>query len=196
MTQLPINDKTVYSPYTPPQPADLISVKEYLLTDTDGGRVLLLRWLKEMDHPIDTVTCEITMLDAVGTELGRRTAAYSSADIPPVPRGQIFTPTAGIPVDSGCMHIRVRVTEVRSGSYAYRTAGSTVITDYIPEEPWRYDSGAGEREKLTDRNTLRVRPKRAGKVRFLWPAALLTALLLAASIILPYLVDGVSSLGL
>ena len=189
MTEPQTTDKTVYSPYTLPQPAGLVSVKEYLLTDMGKERVLLLRWVKEMEFPIDALTCEITMQDAVGAELGKRAVTYHATDLPPVEAGQIFTPIAGIPVDSGCMHVRVRVTELKSGSYVYRTAGTAVTTDYIPEEPWSYDPKAGARDGLTDQNTLRVRSKRAGKVRFLWPAALITALLLAVSIILPYFSD-------
>ena len=182
-------DMTVYSPYTLPQPAGLLAVREYLLTDVEGERLLILRWVRETEVPVDAMTYEIVMLDAVGAELGRRTATHLAADIPPAEIGAVFTLKRGIPVDEGCRNIRIRITEVRSGSYVYRTSGSTVVTDYIPEEPWSYDPNAGNREKLTDRIPLRVRSKRMGRVHHLWPVALLIALLLAAVITLPALTD-------
>ncbi len=182
-------DTTVYSPYTLPQPAGLLSVQEYLLTDVDGERVLLLRWVKEFEFPIDSMTYEVVMLDAVGTELGRRTATHLMSDIPPAEAGSVFTLNRGISVDGGCMHVRVRVTEVKSGSYVYRVSGNTVSTDYVSEEPWTYDPKAGDDAKLTDQSPLCVRSKRTKKVHTLWPAAFLAALLIAASIILPYITE-------
>ena len=39
----------VHSLYAHPQPAGLCALREYLLTDLEEGRVLLLRWVKEGD---------------------------------------------------------------------------------------------------------------------------------------------------
>ena len=189
MIENQIRDTTVYSPYTHPQPAGLLSVQEYLLTDVDGVRVLLLRWIKEIGFPIDSMTYEVVTLDAVGAELGRHTVSHVASDIPSAEIGQSFTLNRGIPVEGGCMHIRVRITEVKSGAYVYRVSGTTVTADYIPEEPWTYDPKAGDGEKITDESTLRVRSKRTGKVHLLGVAAFLAVLLIAASIILPYIAD-------
>lgn len=184
MTENQAGDTRVYSPYTLPQPSGLLSVREYLLTDMEE-RILLLRWVKEMEFPVDSMSYEITMLDAVGAELGRRTVTHTASDIPVIEPGVVFTLKRGIPVDEGCMNVRIRVTEVRSGAYVYRVSGHTVTADYISEEPWRYDPKAGSGERLTDRNPLFVRSKRTKKVHFLWPAAFLAALLIIVSIILP-----------
>ena len=48
-----IKNTAVHSLYTRPQPAGLCTLREYLLTDLEEGRVLLLRWVKEGDFPID-----------------------------------------------------------------------------------------------------------------------------------------------
>lgn len=184
-----IKSTAVRELYALPQPAGLVAVREYLLTEVDGCRVLILRWIKEAEFAIDSMTFEVTMLDAVGGELGRVTVTHLASDIPPAETGHILTPDRGISVDGGCMDIRVRLTEVRSGSYIYRPEGAGVTVDYTAEEPWRYDAHAGEHEGLTDSHPLRVRSKRSGKVRFLWPVALLTVLLIAGFVLYPYLSD-------
>lgn len=168
----------VHSLYAYPQPAGLCAVREYLLTDLEDQRILLLRWVKEGDFSIDALTFEVTMLDAVGGELGTVTVTRRDTDIPDVETGHIFTADMGIPVDGGCMDVRIRLTEVRSGSYVYRVEKGNVTIDYRADEPWRYDPRAGQDEGLTEENGVRVRSKRAGKVRHLWPVALLTVLLL------------------
>ena len=180
----------IHSLYAHPQPAGLCALREYLLVDqpthTHGGRLLLLRWVKECDFPVDSMTLEVTMLDAIGSELGKVPVTLRDSDIPPVETGHIFTPDLGIPVDGSCADIRIRLTEVTSGAYVYRVEGLTVTLDYAPEEPWRYDPHAGEKEKLTEERCVRVRSKRSGKVRHLWPLALLTALLLICLITRPF----------
>ena len=176
----------VHSLYAHPQPAGLCALREYLLTDSEAGRILLLRWVKEGDFSIDAITFEVTMLDAIGNNLGQVTVTQKDGDIPPVETGHVFTPDRGIPVDGGCVDIRVRLLEVRSGAYVYRVENGAVVTDYDAPEPWRYDPRAGEGEHLTEEKPLRVRSKRAGKVRFLWPAALLTMLALVYILIIRF----------
>ncbi len=187
MSEMRTKDTAVHSLYAYPQPAGLCAVREYLLTDMEESRVLLLRWVKEGDFSIDSLTFEVTMLDAVGGELGRLTVTQKDTDIPPAEVGHVFTPERGIPVDGGCMDVRIRVLEVRSNSYIYRVENGTVTTDYEAEEPWRYDPQAGQDEGLTEANGMRVRSKRAGKVRHLWPVALLIVILLGYIILHPYL---------
>ena len=180
----------IHGLYAHPQPAGLCSLREYLLTDqpadAPGGRLLLFRFVKECDFPVDSMTLEVTMLDAIGSELGKLPVILRDSDIPPVETGCIFTPNLGIPVDGNCADIRVRLMEVTSGAYVYRVDGMTVTADYVPEEPWRYAPRAGEAEKLTEERGVRVRSKRSGKVRHLWPLALLTALLLICLITRPF----------
>jgi hypothetical protein len=176
----------VHSLYAYPQPTGLCALREYLLTDSEEGRILLLRWVKEGDFGIDSMTFEVTMLDSMGNELGRVTVTQKDGDIPPVEAGHVFTPDRGVPVDGGCVDIRVKLLEVRSGSYVYRVENGTVIIDYDAPEPWRYDPRAGEKERLTEEKPLRVRSKRAGKVRFLWPVALLTVFALVYILIIRF----------
>ena len=133
------------------------------------------------------MTFEITMLDAMGGELGKLPVTLRDSEIPPVETGHVFTPDVGIPVDGSCADIRLRLITVTSGDYTYRVEGGAVTTDYTPAEPWRYDPRAGEAEKLTEERGVRVRSKASGKVRHLWPIALLTALILLGIIAAPFL---------
>lgn len=187
MSEYQTKDTAVRGLYAHPQPAGLCAVREYLLADMEEGRILLLRWVKETEYPIDEMTFEVTMLDAVGGELGTVTVTHRGDDIPSVETGHVFTPERGIPVDGGCTDVRVRLSEVRSDSYVYRIENGAVTVDYEAPESWRYAPRAGEREGLTDAAPLRVRSKRAGKVRFLWPAALLAVILLIYAVVRPYL---------
>lgn len=192
----------IHSLYAHPQPAGLCTLREYLLCDPlaeplaeplarhlpegQQERLLFLRFVKEADFPVDSMTFDITMLDAMGYEMGRTTVVLRDSDIPQVETGHTFTPDLGIPVACGCVDIRIRMREVTSGAYAYRVEGHTVTIDYLPPEPWRYDPRAGEEEKLTEAKGVRVRSKRSGKVRHLWPVALFTLLLLVYIIAKPF----------
>ena len=187
MTEIVTKGAAIHSLYAHPQPAGLCALREYLLTNTDEGKLLLLRFVKEGDFTVDSMTFEITMLDAMGGELGKLPVTLRDSEIPPVETGHVFTPDVGIPVDGSCADIRLRLITVTSGDYTYRVEGGTVTTDYTPAEPWRYDPRAGEAEKLTEERGVRVRSKASGKVRHLWPIALLTALILLGIIAAPFL---------
>ena len=187
MTETVIQGAAIHSLYAHPQPAGLCALREYLLTNTDEGKLLLLRFVKEGDFTVDSMTFEITMLDAMGGELGKLPVTLRDSEIPPAETGHVFTPDVGIPVDGSCADIRLRLITVTSGDYTYRVEGGTVTTDYTPAEPWRYDPRAGEAEKLTEEKGVRVRSKASGKVRHLWPIALLTALILLGIIAAPFL---------
>ena len=187
MTETVIQGAAIHSLYAHPQPAGLCALREYLLTNTDEGKLLLLRFVKEGDFTVDSITFEITQLDAMGGELGKLPVTLRDSEIPPVETGHVFTPDVGIPVDGSCADIRLRLITVTSGDYTYRVEGGTVTTDYTPAEPWRYDPRAGEAEKLTEERGVRVRSKASGKVRHLWPIALLTALILLGIIAAPFL---------
>lgn len=187
MTETVIQGAAIHSLYAHPQPAGLCALREYLLTNTDEGKLLLLRFVKEGDFTVDSMTFEITMLDAMGGELGKLPVTLRDSEIPPVETGHVFTPDVGIPVDGSCADIRLRLITVTSGDYTYRVEGGAVTTDYTPAEPWRYDPRAGEAEKLTEERGVRVRSKASGKVRHLWPIALLTALILLGIIAAPFL---------
>ena len=187
MTETVIQGAAIHSLYAHPQPAGLCALREYLLTNTDEGKLLLLRFAKEGDFTVDSMTFEITMLDAMGGELGELPVTLRDSEIPPAETGHVFTPDVGIPVDGSCADIRLRLITVTSGDYTYRVEGGTVTPDYTPAEPWRYDPRAGEAEKLTEERGVRVRSKASGKVRHLWPIALLTALILLGIIAAPFL---------
>lgn len=187
MTETVIQGAAIHSLYAHPQPAGLCALREYLLTNTDEGKLLLLRFAKEGDFTVDSMTFEITLLDAMGGELGKLPVTLRDSEIPPVETGHVFTPDVGIPVDGCCADIRLRLITVTSGDYTYRVEGGTVTTDYTPAEPWHYDPRAGEAEKLTEERGVRVRSKASGKVRHLWPIALLTALILLGIIAAPFL---------
>lgn len=190
MTNTNLGKAAIHSLYPHAQPAGLCALREYLLVervaDTETVRLLFLRFLKECDFTVDSMTFTVTMLDAMGNELGTIPVTLWDSDIPPADMGQIFTPDVGIPVEGGCVDIRFSLTEVTSGDYLYRVEGTSVTTEYRPEEPWCYDPHAGESEKLTAKKSLRVRSKRSGKVRHLWPIALLSALLLVYFIAKPF----------
>ena len=187
MTETVIQGAAIHSLYAHPQSAGLCALREYLLTNTDEGKLLLLRFAKEGDFTVDSMTFEITMLDAMGGELGKLPVTLRDSEIPPVETGHVFTPDVGIPVDGSCADIRLRLITVTSGDYTYRVEGGTVTTDYTPAEPWHYDPRAGEAERLTEERGVRVRSKASGKVRHLWPIALLTALILLGIIAAPFL---------
>lgn len=170
--------EAIRNPYTLPQPAGPCALQEFLLADLDRGRVLFLRWVKEEEVPLDSMTFEVTMLDALGGELGRVTVTHRGKDIPPVAKEGVFTPERGIPVENGCVDIRIRLLEVTSDAYIYREKNGLMVTEYRPPLPWKYLPRRDLERELARKQDLRVRSRRAGKVRFSWLVPLLAILTL------------------
>lgn len=175
-------------PYTHPQPTGLLSLREYLFVTVGDTRCVLLRWVREADFPVNSVTVEITQTDGLGTRLGSTRVTYGENDLPPHRVGELFTPSGAIPVDPACTEVRVRLCRVESGDYLYRVRRDLSVTvDYGAEEPWAYDDRAGESEGLSDTTPLRVISKAQRRVplRALVTLGGLVALLVA--LFWPYL---------
>ena len=178
-------------PYNHPQPRGLVAVREFLFTEAEGERIVLLRWAMEADFPVDRMTFRLEQLDGAGTVLGRVTVTYGGGDIPRTERGGLFTPSDGIAVDRGCTDIRVKLLEAVSGQYVYRPGGDGVAEEFLPPLPWRYDSEGGRRDGLSDEVCLKVESKRrrrmASGLKLLgFLAALLSLILMLWVILAPY----------
>lgn len=170
--------------YRHPQPGGLVAVKEYLFADTGEGHCLLLCWVLEGDLPVERFTFTVEELDAVGDTVGQVTVTCEGEDIPPVRQGDCFTPTRGIPVHERCSDIRVRLLEVVSEGYVYRIKGKRVTVDYAPGAPWVYEEDGGAEDGLSDTVSLKLGSKlRGNRVKYLWPLALLTFLLILWAIV-------------
>ena len=83
MTETVTKGAAIHSLYAHPQPVGLCALREYLLTNTEEGKLLLLRFVKEGDFTVDSMTFEITMLDAMGGELGKLPVTLRDSEIPP-----------------------------------------------------------------------------------------------------------------
>lgn len=172
-------------PYTRPQPEGLVAVREYCIADGGGTPCLLLKWALEADFPVDRFLFAVEELDAAGDLLETLTVTCEGTDIPPVTRGECFVPPRGILLRDACADIRVRLLEVESAGYLYLIREGRVTVDYLADEPWIYEEEGGASEGLSPRVSLRVRSKLRRRVRFLWPAALLTFLLILWGILAP-----------
>ena len=183
--------------YHHPQPEGLVAVREFLFTETEGERVVLLRWILEAEFTVERFSFTLEQMDAAGVTLGLVTVTHGGKDIPPVQTGDVFTPPCGIPVDRRCVDIHVTLTEAVSGPYVYRPRrGSShsrgVEMDFQPAMPWRYDAEGGVKEGLSDEVCLAVRSKRGCKMRPGVKAAgvlavLVSLILLVWVILSPYL---------
>lgn len=180
-------DVSVKETYAHPQPEGLMAVQDFLFTNRAGGRYVLLRWVMEAEFPVDRFTIELKQMDPVNECLDTVTVTYQGLDIPPLKQGDLFVPAQGIAVQDKCTDIRVRLIEVVSGDFVYRVKGSRVEVDFCAPEPWVYDPRGGREDRLSDTVSLRVGSKLGGKVRFGWPIAILSALLLILLMVLPYL---------
>lgn len=189
----PLRISSAGEAYRYPQPAGLVAVKDYLFAHTEEGHCLLLRWVMEADFPVESFTFTVEQLDAVGDPVGQATVTCAGEDIPSVKRGECFTPERGIAVHERCSAIRVHLSEVISEGYVYRVKGMRVEMDYRPDTPWRYEANGGAEDGLSDTVSLSLSSKLRGKrsrVRFLWPLALLSFLLILLIILAPALPRG------
>jgi hypothetical protein len=173
--------------YLLPQPEGVLRVQDYLFAEIGGTRCVLLRWVMEADYPVDSFTFVLTELDASEKPLHTRTLTCGRADVATVAKGAAFVPTDAIPVQEHCTAVQVQLTEVRSGNYAYCITGTRVEVVYRAPEPWAYDKKPGREDRLSDKHPLRVIRKRAVRPRFLWPAAVLTAILMILMLLDPYI---------
>ncbi len=187
--------------YHRPQPEGLVAVREFLFTEAEGERVVLLRWALEAEFSVERFSFTLEQMDAAGESLGLVTVTHGGKDIPPLHTGDVFTPPCGIPVDRRCVDIRVTLTEAVSGPYVYRPRGGSSRSRRIepafepsfePAMPWHYDAEGGKREGLSDEVCLAVESKRGRVMRpgvkALGVLAVLASLILLVWVILsPYL---------
>lgn len=189
----PLRVSSAGEAYRYPQPAGLVAVKDYLFAHTEEGHCLLLRWVMEADFPVESFTFTVEQLDAVGDPVGQATVTCAGEDIPSVKRGECFTPERGIAVHERCSAVRIHLSEVVSEGYVYRVKGTQVEMDYRPDTPWRYEANGGAEDGLSDTVSLSLHSKlrdRGSRVRFLWPLALLSFLLILLIILAPALPRG------
>lgn len=174
-------------PYTHPQPDAPVAVREYRIAEGDGVPCLFLTWALEDDVSVDGFRFAVEELDAAGDLLETLTVTCEGSDIPPVALGECFVAPRAIRLPAACADVRIRLLEVESAGYVYKIRNGRAVLDYAEEEPWCYAAEDGVSDGLKARTSLRVRSKLKRRVRFLWPAALLTFLLLLLAILAPSL---------
>ena len=174
-------------PYVHPQLGGLVTVREYRMADVDGSPCLLLKWALEADFSVDRFRFSVDELDVAGELLETLTVTCEGKDIPPLSTGECFVPPCAIRLKEACADVRIRLLEVESAGYLYKIRNGRVTLDYEAEEPWVYGADDGVSDGLNTHTSLRVRSKMKRRVRFLWPAALLTFLLLLLAILAPSL---------
>ena len=174
-------------PYIHPQPDAPVAVREYRMADVDGSPCLLLKWALEADFSVDRFRFSVDELDVAGELLETLTVTCEGKDIPPLSTGECFVPPCAIRLKEACADVRIRLLEVESAGYLYKIRNGRVTLDYEAEEPWVYGADDGVSDGLNTHTSLRVRSKMKRRVRFLWPAALLTFLLLLFAILAPSL---------
>lgn len=173
--------------YIHPQPNAPVAVREYRIAEGDGVPCLLLKWALEDDVPVDGFRFAVEELDTAGDLLETLTVTCEGTEIPSVTLGECFIAPRAIRIREACADVRIRLLEVESAGYVYRIRNGRVTTDYAEEEAWSYVAEDGASDGLNAHTSLRVRSKLKRRVRFLWPAALLTFLLLLYAILSPSL---------
>ncbi len=174
-------------PYTHPQPDAPVAVREYRMAEGDGVPCLFLKWALEEDVPLDSFRFAVEEMDTAGDLLETLTVTCEGAEIPPVTLGECFIAPRAIRIREACADVRIRLLEVESAGYVYKIRNGRVALDYAEEEPWCYAAEDGVSDGLNAHTSLRVRSKMKRRVRFLWPAALLTFLLILLAILAPSL---------
>ncbi len=177
--------RSVKERYVHPQPEGLVSVQDFLLTGTDDGRCVLIRWSMDAEFPVDRFTFLFKELDAGGAVLREETVTYEGLDIPPAACGELFVTERAIAVSERCADIMVQLIELNSGNYVYRVRGTRAEVDYRVEDAWQYDKKAGRKEKLNKKISLRVFSKCRVKIKSRWLVTVLAVLLLAFVIFFP-----------
>ncbi len=172
--------------YLLPQPEGVVRVQDYLFTEIQGTRCVLIRWVMEADFRVDSFAFELTELDVAENSLGTTAVTCGRADIGSAAKGTVFVPMEAVPVQEKCTAVKIRLTEVTSGNYVYGIKGTRVEPGYRAPERWTYDKRPGREDGLSDNRPLRVIRKRRSRVRFLWPVAVVTAILMLLMLLDPY----------
>ncbi len=177
--------RSVKERYVHPQPEGLVSVHDFLLTTTEAGRCVLIRWSMDADFPVDRFTFLFKQMDAAGEVLGEATVTYEGLDIPPAACGELFVSEQALAVSDRCADIHVQLVELISGNYVYRVKGTRAEVDYRVEDAWLYDKKAGRKEKLKKKISMRVFSKCRVKMKKRWLVTVLAVLFLAFVIFFP-----------
>ncbi len=197
-----INSETTHREYHLPQPSGLVRVAEYLLTNVDNRRCCLLRWKKETDIHIDSITFDLTQLDASGRVIDTHRYTQDGALIPQVEKDATFTPGRAMPVESNCVAVRVRVCRVASGSYVYNVIQNRVQVDYLftpaaisqtltkkqkRKEKRRRKKEEKKRRSLEKKNQIHSKlPLRTGRLTFWAVIAVLLVVVVMLRSLIPY----------
>lgn len=167
-----------------------LHVKEYILTTltAEKRRCCLLRWVKDVEMDMDSVTFALTQLDSTGGEIATRTLTMEH--IPHTRIGKSFSPNRAYPVEPNCAAIRIQVLHVTAGAFTYRydcPDTDEAVVEYATAEAWNYGEDTAKKDGLKEGISRRARSKRGGRVGFLWAMATLTVIVLVLALAKPYI---------
>ncbi len=188
-SSIPALNPVSKEPYLLPQPEGLVRVLDLLFAEdaAEGGRRVLIRWTLETEFPVDSVTFELCQKDAADNCVVSTMHTFGQEELANLRKGDVFVPTWSYLLDSRCASVEINVQEVVSNHYVYRVKGTRVETGYRAPEYWSYDIKPGREDDLSAKTPLRVTSKGRGRVRFVLPVVILSAVLMLLLILYPYI---------
>lgn len=165
--------------YREPQVAELASVKQYIVTKSQGKKELLLRLSNDRHETLSGVTLRIRQYNVKGEYL--RADEYTLKGLEVAPRS-LFGVEDAFSLDTSCVDFKIDVLQASYGSYTYEIHGEDINVIYreeVEKKPFdtkKVTSAMGGRKHVASVRSLKA------PVLFVIVACLLLALLLVISI--------------
>lgn len=102
--------------YHHPQPAGFVSLKQYMIIESDKKKCLLLRFLNELPLLVSAMEFKLTQLDSSGNVLDSTNVRVDSMS---TPQNCTFALRTGIVLHKDCMDFTVTVLWAFSDGYRY-----------------------------------------------------------------------------
>ncbi len=113
--------------YNRPQPANALSVKQYMLIRKNGKRCLIFRFLNETGVAVKGFQFLLIQLDSHGQEIARDKVKLKRLHIPV---DATYATEKGVAVLENCSDFIVKVLYVYSGAYRYTYVGGKAVAHY------------------------------------------------------------------
>lgn len=161
--------------YNHDQIGGFVSVKQFILIEKNGKRVLLLRFSNDSPVVINRMRFQLTQLDKEGNTIDCSKVKYTDLSVAP---GSVFAPEEGIVVKSECADFIVRIIYVVSGEFKYVPGRGRPTAHY---DVRGYDEPKANGEDVEPANgprtVIRRRETKRGFFRFIAAVAFIFALL-------------------
>lgn len=137
--------------YNHSQDFTCMQLKQYIITEKDSNKCLLLRFFNESELNIDGMEIILTQLSSTKEILATSPVKFEGIKVRP---GETYTPDEGIVISDKCADFIVTVKSVSSDEYVYSASDGVFCPKYDPKRKKRTVGRGKEKNYAKKRNLI------------------------------------------